>query len=228
MWASVVIRALLEYAATRLMMPVTLSLPTDTVVRRDFFDGLGALPNGVVLARGAKTPSGESKRVILPACRIRDLGFAELVASHLPLTTRSAGVARRELAFIAAALQELTSNAVLHAQSPIDVIAGVGYDPEYDEVQLVVADLGDTVSRHDDASVVLQEAWQTSEQRKRRVPSGLPGIVLNAEARSLDASLNLYSGTGRLIVRAGGDPQILTEQPYVPGFVGNVLLHRKD
>lgn len=228
-WSGVVIRALLEYAAVRLMMPVTLSLPTDHDVRREFFDALGGLlPNNVTLAAGATTPSGESKRVILPACRIDELGFAGVVASHLPGTPRSAGVERRELSFIAAALQTLVSNALLHASSPINAIAGVGFEPDYNEVNLVVADLGDRVARHDDAADVLDEAWRTNERTGRKVPPGLPGILLTARARSLDATLNLYSGTGRLFVRAGEEPRILTEQLFVPGFVANVRLHRED
>jgi hypothetical protein len=222
----VALRALLEYPATRLLMPVTLDLPNDEAVCCDFYDGLGELPNNVTLARGTKPPDRRSHNVILPAFRIRDTGTAELIAEHLPVTPRSAGVERRELAFLAGAMSELTGNALRFAKSPVDVIASVALEKEEDEVQLVVADLGDRFARGDDVAVRLEEAWRTNESRGRQTPSGLQGIALSAHARHLEVSLGIYSGTGRLLCKSGHDPVFVTEQPFVPGFVAAVVLHR--
>jgi hypothetical protein len=223
-YSGVAIRSLLEYAAARLLMPVTLSLPQDDAVRTILCDLVGGLPNGVRIARGASAPTGSSARVILPAARVRDVGFAELVTNHLPDTPRTAGATRRELNFLSASLGELLSNALLHSRSPIDAIASVAHEPEEDELQLVVTDLGMTIARASDAAQALDSAWKTSEGRSR-FPGGLASIGVRAERLNLDVSVSLYAGNGRLFQRAG-TTHLASEEPFIPGFTAAVVLHR--
>src|SRR6202043_1991274 len=117
------------------------------------------LPNGVQLARDTTVPDRLDQNVILPATRVDDIAIAELIAAHLPNTDHSAGVSRRELSYLALAFQELVTNAILHAKSPIDVVAAVALEPEHDELQVIVCDLGGTTSLHHDAATRLEPAW---------------------------------------------------------------------
>jgi anti-sigma regulatory factor (Ser/Thr protein kinase) len=224
-WSAAVLRTLLEYAATRLLMPITLSLPSDQNVRVALTDALGTLPNGVQLARDTKLPTRTSHNVIMPATRVRNLGLAEAVAEHLPGTSRSAGASRRELNFLALVLLELLTNALAHGKSPVEAVASVGYEAEEDELQLVVCDLGQKIARQREAGEVLSEAWKVSEKRGRRTPSGLPGIGAMAMRRSMNLSLSIFSGTGRVFWRAG-KARFVSEEPFIPGFTAAVVLHR--
>jgi hypothetical protein len=220
-WSGTALRALVEYTATRLLMPVTFVPPNDPSVWALLASLIGGLPNRAVLPVGGTWPDPVAS-VILPAGRVTDLGTAESLAGVLP--TFGAAYPRREINFLAGALGELLNNALRHgAKSPIDVIATVAHERENNELQLVVADLSEAVSFHGDAERILSENWAASQSRPNR-SGGLASIASKADRLDLDVSLAFCSGTGRFFWR-GGNVVTASEQ-YIPGFTAAVTVHR--
>lgn len=223
-WSGASLRALIEYAASWLGMPVTLALPRTSAARSLLATAIGDLPNGSQLPSGASWPAS-ARSVLLPGIRVGNLGEAELYANAFT-TVSERYYPRSEIGFLAAALGTLLHNALRHApKSPVDAISCVAHEREANELQLAVSDLAETISRRSDADQALAEAWATSEEGYHGVPGGLVGLAVMAERRGLDVTIALHSGTGRMRWRAG-QPTI-SRGTYVPGFTSVVTVHRQ-
>jgi hypothetical protein len=218
-WSFTTVRTLIEYPATRLLVPVHFMPPSDDSTCETLLAGLGVLPKGVTVAPGAP-PDPDDHNIILPATRIDSYAIGDAIAEHLPNTTRTAGTATRERVMIALALQELVDNTLTHAKSPTDAIAAIAVEPEESELQLVVTDLGSSVADDPNAAHLLEAAWNARGER-----GGLPSIVSGAERRGFDLSLLIYAGTGRLACRTGGQATLTSEEPHIPGFTVAVTIH---
>jgi hypothetical protein len=222
-WSGASLRALVEYAATWLGMPVTVALPGTAAIRSLLATLMGDLPNGATLPDGAKWPES-ARSVLLPGSRIENSWQAEQYANAFA-TVAGRYYSRREITFLAAALGVLLDNALVHGgKSPVGAITAIAHEREDDELQVVVCDLSEVVSRRSDASEALATAWATSEAGFHGVPGGLVGLATMAGARDFDVTIALTSGSGRLRWRAG---EMEAEQSsYVPGFTAAVTLHR--
>ena len=222
-WSGAALRTLIEYAASWLGMPVTLALPKTAAVRSLLATLVGDLPNGSRLPEGATWPAS-SRSVLLPGVRIRNSWQAEQYANAFA-TVAERNYARSEVTFLAAGLGTLLDNVFQHASSsPVGAIACVAHEREENELQLVVSDLAESISREQAAGDALEAAWVASQAGHRGVPRGLAGIAGMAERRGLDTSIALHSGTGRLHWRAG--KALKSTGSYVPGFTAVVTVHR--
>ena len=218
-WSFVAMRTLIEYPAARLLVPVHFMPPSDDATCETLLAGLGDLPNGVTVSAGAPSDP-DDRNIILPATRIDSYAISESIGAHLPGTPRSARTPVRERRMIALALQELVDNALSHANSPIGSIAAIAVEPEQEELQLVVTDLGSGVADRPDAADLLEAGWNARGGR-----GGLRSIVTNAERRGFDLSLMIYAGTGRLACRTGNPATVSTDEPHIPGFTVAVTIH---
>jgi hypothetical protein len=216
------LRSLLEYVSGRLLVPVVLEFPDPSAnIAIKLSTLIGTFPNGVRPVADASFPVGSDRSVVMPAVRLQNVGFAELVSDAMLDFDRPGEVDFRSIRFLAAALLALADNGIKYAKSPVDVIACLAYNSDENEIQLVVGDLGHTVARHADVSNLLAELWQKSTTTGRS-GGGLVGICKLAEAGGFDSSLAIHSGSGRMTCRAGEPPSFQKGEPAVPGFVASV------
>jgi hypothetical protein len=217
-WSGCVVRALLEYARRGLGIPVQLSPPAAPAVCAQLAARTGELPQGITIS-GARWELGEPDEILVPAVRIRERALASQVADFVPFIGAGLGYPRRETRFLGAAFATLVDNAATHAAgSPVDAIAGVAYEPESNELQVVVIDLADGVSGASDSEGALADIWANSTARF----GGLAGLAAMAENWGLDVTLSLASGTGRLTWDASGVEH--GSDQYVAGFTAAAIV----
>jgi len=196
-WGGAALRTAIEYHGRYLQRRVTLSLPHDQgacallhgLVRHDHPRHL-VLPNDSN-SQGKPVP----RNVLLQAQPIATADDAERVAEML--FNETDGRLREAARFAAKSLPELIVNSLIHGKRrPIPPVACAIHDREEDEVQLVVTDLGRPRPPYDSAR--LSDAVLSSPGIH-----GLSSMVEQAERRSLDLSLSLVAGSGRLAWRSG-------------------------
>lgn len=217
-WSGCVLKVILEYARRGMGIPVQLSPPTDPAVCARLASRTGELPRGVTIS-GARWEPGEQDEILLPAVRIRGREIGSQVADLVPFIGAGLGYPRRETRFLGAALATLVDNAGTHAaSSPVDVIAGVAYERESNELQVVVSDLADGVSGGGDAEDALADIWARSSASF----GGLAGLAAMAENWGLNVTLSLTSGTGRLTWDASGIEH--GSGQHIAGFTAAVIV----
>lgn len=196
-WGGTALRTAIEYHGRYLQRRVTLSLPSDHeacallhgLVRHDH-------PGHLVLPNDSNHQDKPVPRnVLLQAQPIAAIDQAEGVAEVL--FDEAEGRLRDAARFVAKSLPELVVNSLVHGKRrPIPPVACAIHDREEDEVQLVVTDLG----RHHPPynGIRLRDAVLSGEGIH-----GLNSLVEQAERRSIDVSLSLVAGSGRLAWRSG-------------------------
>jgi hypothetical protein len=218
-WGAVALRQKIEYHARYQQQRVTLSPPANNSAWQLLFWLLETShPKHLVLPNeAADLPAARPRNILLSAQPIAspDVAF-ERVAD---IRDRAGGELGPAIRFAVAQLPELILNAVTFAESaPTKPVACMLHDRNEDEIQLVVGDLGDAIARNASTERVLEEVVLGRDEGNLLDMAGL------AEARELDVSLTLASGTGRLYWRAGRWTPV-GEQIDVPGFVVAITVH---
>ncbi len=191
------LRALVEFRARAQQERLFVTPPEDPTARRLLITALGGgLPSKVLGIDGNPLSVDRAARsVILPACRVRSVSDVDALAEHLQ--ERARGYNSRAAALVAIAFAHLAENALQHApDSSVRAITAVTHDRDTDALRLAVIDLGGSVARHQDAADVLSELAAGSAEREA---GGLASLVDLAERRSLNLTLRLTAGTGRLV-----------------------------
>lgn len=217
-WGASALRVKVEYLARYQQRRVTLSLPSERVVR----ELLHALirhdcPRHLVLPTDSGSESAPApQNVLVGARRVPSLEHADAIVEDL--SDRANGRLNPAIRFAAKWLPELALNALTHGKdSPVPPIACVLHEREEDELQLVVVDLGLRVARSDEADTVL-------ESRVLASPEGaLSTLVGSASHRGLDVTLTLAAGTGRLYWRNGRWRRAVADE-YLAGFTAVVTV----
>jgi hypothetical protein len=219
-FSGVVIRASIEeHLASVCDGTVTIWPPTTAEVWETVHDLLGPLPDHCQFPQDAKMPVRDG-RVFLPAQQVDDMETADLLARYVKVSGASAGLSVGEAGYLATALPALVENGLRYApNSRCGVVVCGAVERETGDGQLVVMDLGDSVSGARDPSQVLKGCL---EQSRRRF-GGLTHIQRLAARRDLDASILLASGTARS--RWRGQRWRHSPSAFVPGFCGGISTH---
>jgi hypothetical protein len=165
-------------------------------------------------------------RVLVPAVRIRSIDEADNFALFLRFRSQAghlgdARLSPAEAGFLAVALPTLAENSLVHApNSSCGTVVCSALEADTKEVQLVVTDLGTTVSRSPDSLARLREAWSRSREHR----GGLFYAVELARQRNLDISLQILTGDAAGRWRHGRWNS--DESDAVRGWTAAITIHR--
>jgi anti-sigma regulatory factor (Ser/Thr protein kinase) len=218
-WTGTALRTVIEYHGRVRQRRVVFSPPGNATVAR-LLAGLldNDLPGNFCVSNDAAAVGSPPRSVILPATVIKTFQAADEVGDVIP--ELGSHYARQIVRFLAGAAVVLAENAVQHAgDSPIGAVATLAHERDEDELQLVVADLGGSITRSPDVHLVLQEAVQDSLAND----GSFIGLTRQAERFGLDVTLTLAAGSGRLYWRAG--TWTPAEAQHVEGFTAAVTVH---
>lgn len=217
-WTGTALRTVIEYHGRIRQRRVVFSPPSNATVAR-LFAGLldNDLPGHFCLSNDAAAVGSPPSSVILPSTVITNFYGADDIGDAIP--GLGSQYARRPMNFLAGAAVAFAENAVQHGESLIGAVVTIAYEREEDELQLVVADLGASVTHSTDVHRALEKAVQDSAAND----GSLSGLTLQAERLELDVTLTLAAGSGRLYWRAG--TWTPAEEQHVEGFTAAVTVH---
>lgn len=221
-WTGSALRTVVEYQGRVRQRRVVLSPPSAANVAR-LLAGLldNDLPGHFCLSNDAAAVGSRPRTVILPSTVTTSLSAADEVGDAIPAL--GSHYPRRRVNFLAGAAVSLAENAIQHAaDSQIGAVVTLAHDREEDGLQLVVTDLGGSITHAADPHLVLEAAVQESMAND----GSLAGLTLQAERLGLDVTLTLAAGSGRLYWRAGS--WTLAEAQHVEGFTAAVTVHLEE
>lgn len=198
---------------------VVLWEPADEQAWAMLHDLLTPLPR---LARWAgEQPAAQRERqVLVPATPIDDDETIDLVTRYaLPAATASYRIPDAPRRLLLEAAAAFADNAVLHGGGAPSVLCAC-YDPQANDLQLVVLSPAMPDGAGDDAATVLRDAVD-----RREDVSGIETLIEKARRRKIDATVRLVTGTGRLRWRGHPEPQVEETAAPVPAFVASLEIH---
>jgi hypothetical protein len=190
---AVALRCCGEHFAGSLRIPVrVVEPPADLPVHRELDALLGTgLPSDFQMPTPVGATPGTPPAVILPAVRIESFSGADELTRQIvrPLGEHYGRPAMRYLAGSFAALVE---NGLQHAtHSTVGVVAAIAYDRHADQLRLVVADSGDSLSSGAETEEAMLDALEQSEQRD----GGLDDLRGRARRDGLEVRATVACGT---------------------------------
>jgi hypothetical protein len=217
-FAAVVLRAAIERQLDRnASNSVTLRAPSDADAWDWLADLLSSPPSRCTVTDQPRPPRRQSN-VVIPAQRLRDEGDRELLLYAaryaLPASPR---VGVRPTRLLVEGLGEMAHNALTHGEdSDVDVIVAVALEPQSNNLQGVVLDLGRRVCDAADPVGGLRAAVAQSKDSL----GGLSTLML----RETPATVRLAAGRGR--VRWTRDETRVREvETRFGGFAASLELH---
>jgi hypothetical protein len=219
-WTAVTVRCLLEYHARYMQRSVTLVPPRQADAGRILISMLGAAPSHFRVVPSSAVPARRASAALVPAARVQ--GHGDVFAIGEEIVDRVASNhRRRDARFLAGAFGAFAENVLVHAaSSPIGGIGAVGFDRFEPELQVVVADLGNSIASKRDAVASLEQAVANSVKGEKALAS----LVEEARYREIDFTLTLATGTARAYWRQ--NRWSYAQGPAVPGFLAAASIHQ--
>lgn len=218
-WTGTALRTVIEYHGRVRQRRVVLSPPSSASVAR-LLAGLldNDLPAHFCLTNDAAAVGSRPRNIILPSTVVRTFHEVDDVGDGIP--DLGSGYPGRPVRFLAGATVVLAENSVQHApDSPIGAVVTLAHEREENELQLVVSDLGGTVTDAEDAGRALEQAVRKSTSDD----GSLAGLTLQAARLDIDVTLTLAAGSGRFYWRAGTWTQ--ADAQHVEGFTAAITVH---
>lgn len=170
-------------------------LPGDSAVAARYLDLLDPLPDEVALDGDAGHPPAHF--TLLPATQVADSEDARLIGEVVYDSCLEARIARTRAGYAAEAAMELADNALVHAAGAPDppVVAVSSFGRER-IVEVAVTDAGTAISENPAAETLLGAL----PGRALEENPGFLALILNkALAAGVEATVQVYAGTGRLL-----------------------------
>jgi hypothetical protein len=183
--------------------------------------GRSALPSRCSWA-GRHPLAARGSRVLVPVTSVVDEEQTQLVVDiGLRHATSALGYGERAAHVLQEAAAVFLENSRVHAgRSPISPLVCASLEPQGNDLQVAVLDLGADRPAADDREHALRLAVRSS----RETDGSLHSLVA-ARRGGLQVSVHLAWGTLRASVRSGGSWRY-SEGGYLPGFMAGLEIHR--
>jgi hypothetical protein len=190
-FAAVVLRAGIERQLDRdPMNSITIRAPSDPSAWDWLADLLSGPPSRCTVTDQPR-PASRQSHVLIPAQRVRDDGDRELLVYAARYALPSAHIRVRPTRLLLEGLGEAMHNALTHgADSDVDAMVAVVLEPQSNNLQGVVLDLGRGVCDDEDPVGALRAAVAKSK--------GALGGLSTLMRRETPATVRLAAGRGRV------------------------------
>lgn len=183
--------------------------------------GQSALPSGCSWA-GTRPLAARGSRVLVPVTAIVDEEQTQLVLDDgLRRATSALGYGDRAARALQEAAAVFLHNSSMHSvRSPISPLVCASLEPQGNDLQVAVLDLG----AHRPAAGDVEHALRVAVRSSREAGGSLHSLAA-VRRGGLQVSVHLAWGTLRASVRSGGSWRY-AEAGYLPGFMAGLEIHR--
>jgi len=215
-FAAVVLRAAIERQLDRdATNSITIRAPSDARAWDWLADLLSGPPSRCTVTDQPR-PARRESNVLIPAQRLRDEGDRELLLYAARYALSAARIQMGPTRLLREGLAEMIHNALTHgADSDVDALVAVALEPQSNNLQGVVLDLGRHICDDDDPVRALRAAVAES----KRSLGGLSTLTL----RETPATVRLAAGRGR--GRWKDETRVREVETRFGGFAASLELH---